>query len=182
VGIIVDVSGEEPLIGESKLPWSRKTPLSSFVARSQDGRIHVARLKERLTPEQALRVIDAAHRRDGILYDTGFDLHSHRQFCSRYVYEVLLEATGTAVGEVETFEHLLAARPDANIRFWRVWFFGSIPWKRETVTPASLLRNPALVPVFDGVVKQRYAPKRGLTERIENTVSSREIANSAELK
>jgi len=34
---------------------------------------------------------------------TGFDLHSPGQFCSRFVREVLLEATGVEVGEVETF-------------------------------------------------------------------------------
>ena len=38
-------------------------------------------------------------------------LHSHREFCSRYAREVLAEATGDTVGEVETFAHLLASRP-----------------------------------------------------------------------
>ena len=93
----------------------------------------------------------SADRRAGILYDTGFNLHSRRQFCSRYVREVLIEATGQSVGEVETFSHLLASRPNANVGFWKAWYFGNIPWDRETVTPASLLRSPALKTVFDGV-------------------------------
>jgi len=43
------------------------------------------------------------------------------------------------------------------------YFFGSIPWNRETVTPASLLRSPALRTVFDGIVvaKQDLASKLG---------------------
>ena len=163
VGIVVDTSGAEPMIGESKFPFSRKTRLSDFVARSEGGRVSVARLQTELTSEQDLRVTESAKRRYGILYDTGFDLHSRRQFCSRYVHEVLMEATGSSVGEVETFSHLLASRPDANVGFWKVWFFGSIPWNRETVTPASLLRSPALRTVFDGIVvaKQDLASKLG---------------------
>ena len=65
--------------------------------------------------------------------------------------EVIEEATGTQVGEVETFATLLTRRPQTDLGFWRVWYFGQIPWQRETVTPASLLRSPELMPVFDGV-------------------------------
>jgi hypothetical protein len=49
------------------------------------------------TPEQRPQVAVSAERRLGTLYDTGFDLHSRRQFCSRYVREVLFEATGQSV-------------------------------------------------------------------------------------
>ncbi len=93
----------------------------------------------------------AAQRRLGIFYDTGFDLHSGRQFCSRYASEVLAEATGVQVGEVETFATLLAHRPEVDLGFWRLWYFGRIPWARETVTPASMLRSPEVRTIFDGV-------------------------------
>lgn len=151
VGVVVDTSGAEPMIGESKFPRSRQTPLSGFVARSEGGRLAVARLNVELTTQQQLQVATSAQRRDGVWYDTGFDLHSGRQFCSRYVREVLMEATGTSVGEIQTFRQLLNSKPDANLGFWKFWYFGSIPWDRETVTPASLLRSPALRTVFDGV-------------------------------
>ncbi len=151
VGVVVDTSGAEPVLGESKFPLSRRTPLSEFVVRSAGGRVSVARLRAELTPQQRLQVAASADKRAGIWYDTGFNLHSRRQFCSRYVREVLIEATGTSVGEVETFSHLLADNPNAHVGFWRVWYFGSIPWDRETVTPASLLRSPELRVVFDGV-------------------------------
>jgi hypothetical protein len=85
-----------------------------------------------------------------VFYDTGFDLHSRRQFCSRYVLEVLREGAGIDVGRVETFAELLHESPGADLGFWRAWYFGRIPWQRETVTPASLLRTPGLATVFDG--------------------------------
>ncbi len=152
VGIVIDVSGAEPLIAESTFPLSRTTTLSKFVARSEGGRVAVARLKAPLTSEQQQRVVAAAERRNGVFYDTGFDLHSRRQFCSRYVREVMAEATGIRLGEVETFATLLSRQPQTELGFWRVWYFGQIPWQRETVTPASLLHSPELAPVFDGTV------------------------------
>lgn len=152
VGVVIDVSGAEPVIGESTFPVSKATPLSRFVARSEDGRVAVTRLDTPLTDAQRDQVRRAAQARMGIMYDTGFDLHSRRQFCSRYAREVLNEATGTPVGEVETFAHLLERNPSAGLGFWRVWYFGRIPWTRETVTPASLLQSDQVHSVFDGRV------------------------------
>jgi hypothetical protein len=113
-------------------------------------RVEVSRLNTPLTTQQQASVVQAAQKRMGIFYDTGFNLHSKREFCSRYVREVLSEATGTHVGEVENFSTLLTRNPKVDLVFWRVWYFGNIPWQRETVTPASLLQSPSLHSVFDG--------------------------------
>lgn len=154
VGIVFETAGEEPLIAESTFPFSRLTRLSRFVARSQGGRVAVARLRQPLTSGEAQQVRVAARRRMGVFYDTGFKLNSRRQFCSRYVREVIGEATGIEIGDIETFATLYSRRPQAELRFWKLWYFGRIPWKRETVTPVSLLRSPQLRCLFDGVVKR----------------------------
>jgi hypothetical protein len=151
VGIVLDVSGQEPVIGESRFPLSGTTTLSRFVARSVGGRVAVKRLPLPLTSVQKAAIVAAATEREHVFYDTGFDLHSHRQFCSRYVREVLHQGAGVDVGEVQNFRTLLARSPQADVGFWRVWYFGSIPWQRETVTPASMLNSPGLTTVFDGV-------------------------------
>jgi hypothetical protein len=153
VGVVIEVAGDEPLVAESKFPLSRITPLSAFVHRSEHGRVAVCRLKVPLNDKQRDLVREAALRRVGIYYDTGFNLHSRRQFCSRYVREVLQDATGVPIGEVQSFAALLRQHPEANLRFWRLWFFGRIPWARETVSPASLLRCRELQPVFDGYAR-----------------------------
>ena len=116
VGIVIDTAGDEPLVAESTFPLSRTTKLSKFAARSEGGRLAIARLRAPLTPEQQQQLVAAAERRTGIFYDTGFDLHSRRQFCSRYVREVIEEATGIRVGEVETFATLLTRRPQTEDR------------------------------------------------------------------
>lgn len=158
VGIVVDTHGDEPLIGESTFPFSRFTPLSRFVARSEYQRIAAGRLSRALTHAEQNQVRVAARRRTGIFYDTGFNLFSRRQFCSRYVREVLGEATGVEVGEVQSFGDLYgqymhnAPRSGAPLNFWKLWFFGRIPWKRKTVTPASLLCSPHVHLFFDSAL------------------------------
>ncbi|MGO4320416.1 hypothetical protein [Pseudomonas sp. KB_12] len=63
--------------------------------------------------------------------------------------EVIHEATNIQLGKVETFASLLQDNADPNLAFWRLWYFGRIPWQRRTVTPASLLRSPHVRVVFD---------------------------------
>jgi len=150
VGVVIDVSGNDPVIAESTFPFSRTTRFSRFVARSIGRRVAVMRLDTLLTWRQEEAVRSASEKRMGIRYDTGFNLHSRGQFCSRFVREVMAEATGVTLGETETFGALLAGNPDVRLGFWQAWYFGRIPWQRETITPASLLRSNRLRPVFDG--------------------------------
>jgi hypothetical protein len=147
VGIVTDVSGFEPVIGESRVPLSGETTWSRFIGRSDAGRVAVTRLRQ---PPDAVKLRQAVKVRKNILYDTGFNLHSRRQFCSRYVREILQDAAGVELGEVENFSTLLRRNPEADLRFWKIWYFGQIPWQRETVTPASLLRDGRMRMVFDG--------------------------------
>lgn len=157
VGIVVATGGSadapEALIAESTFPRSKITPLSVFVARSVNGQVAVKRMNTPLSAEQLSAIEHASQARLGIFYDTGFDLHSRKQFCSRFVHEVVLEATGITLGEVQSFRTLFVQNPHAHIGFWRAWFLGSIPWQRETITPASVYRSPELHTVFDGRVR-----------------------------
>jgi hypothetical protein len=107
-------------------------------------------LRRPISALQRARIAQEARRRAGIFYDTGFDLRSRRQFCSRFVREVIADSAGIELGAVETFAALFQQRPDSTLGFWKLWFFGRIPWERETVTPASLLASPRLRLVFDG--------------------------------
>lgn len=150
VGVVIDISGKEAMIGESTFPFSKVTSLSRFAARSESRRIQISRLHDALDATQKDHVVQAAKKRLGIFYDTGFNLHSKRQFCSRYVHEVLHEASGVFVGEIDNFTTLLTRKPDLDLRFWRFWYFGNIPWYRETISPASLLRSTALREKFNG--------------------------------
>lgn len=153
VGIVSDVSGKEPVIAESRVPVSGETSWSKFVQRSDQGRVAVTRLAVPLDAQQQRKLRKAVAAKRGILYDTGFDMDSKKQFCSRYVREVVDEAVGVKLGEVEDFATLLKRNPQADQTFWKIWYLGDIPWQRKTVTPASLLSDKQLQLVFDGNAK-----------------------------
>jgi hypothetical protein len=122
------------------------------VRRSVQRRVAVLRLPRSLSGEEIALLRRSMRRRLGRLYDTGFNLKSRRQFCSRFVREVLQESTGEAIGEVQTFRELLERNPGADLRIWKMWYFGRIPWERTTVTPESLYTCRSLKVVFDGTV------------------------------
>lgn len=149
VGVVIDNGGDEPLIAESTFPFARTTSLTQFLERSDHGHFAVARLIAPLNDTQRSALKAAAVRRLGTFYDTGFNLRSRRQFCSRFVREVIDEATNIQLGETETFATLLQHNAEPNLAFWRFWYFGRIPWQRLTVTPASLLRSPDVQVIFD---------------------------------
>ena len=136
-------------VAESTIPVAKFTPLEKFLTHSEHGRFLVRRLRAGLSQEETLRLRAAAEHRMGKLYHLGFKYDSPRLFCSKLVYDSYIEATGRKVGSMETFRELLSANPDAPLWFWRIWFFGRIPWERRTVTTTSELRSPLLVTVFD---------------------------------
>ena len=144
VGIIFREPDGTLLVAESRVPFCSWTTLDQFLARSVNGRFAIRRLHGGLDAAQVARLRAAAERRMGRWYHLGFDFDAPREFCSKFVYGVYREALDLEIGEVETFRELLARNPEAPLGFWRLWFFGRIPWQRRTVTPTSQLRSPRL--------------------------------------
>ena len=148
VGIAFEEAGGKWLVAESTIPVVTYTPLDDFLAKTDRGWVAVRRLKGGLGEEQEGALRQACDLELGKYYHQGFRYDSPRQFCSKFVYDAYRSALGIEVGEIETFADLLARNPAGSKTFWRLWFFGFIPWHRKTVTPASLLRSEALEPVF----------------------------------
>ena len=153
VGIIFKNEDGQLMVAESTIPKSKFTPLNAFLSRSEKGIFAIRRLKGGLSPEQAANLRASAERRMGQPYHFGFRYDSKRQFCSKLVYDVYMEAMGLEVGRLQTFRNLLDENPAAPMIFWHIWFFGFIPWKRRTVTPTSQLRSP----IFDTVIDRSQA-------------------------
>jgi hypothetical protein len=160
VGIVVGFNGAGAVVAESRIPLSRRTRFTNFVRRSAHGRVAVLRLPRPLSEVEIQRLQRATGCRMGRLYDTGFSLRSRRQFCSRFVREVLQESTGVVIGEVATFRDLLERNRGIDLRLWNMWYFGRIPWERITVTPESLYTSPSLEVVFDGTLRGVWRTRR----------------------
>lgn len=149
VGIIVGHNGNDYLVAESCVPLSKTTTLTKFVRRSQHQHYAIRRLTTPLTEQQKLAICEQVPPRLNILYHTGFKFDSKRQFCSKFVYEIYRDALQIELGKIETFNDLINANPNAKLTFWKLWFFGKIPWHRKTVTPASLWFCPKLTTIYD---------------------------------
>lgn len=147
VGLIFDATPGNEIVAESSFPLSKKSSLESFKARSLGGQYAAKRLQRGLSEQEKAGIREAAEKRMGILYHTGFKLDSKRQFCSKFVYEIYREAVGLEVGSIETFHQLLRKQEKTPLWFWHLWYFGFVPWERRTVTPASLHESPLLVTI-----------------------------------
>ncbi|WP_322023051.1 YiiX/YebB-like N1pC/P60 family cysteine hydrolase [Burkholderia sp. BCC1977] len=99
-GIVVDTSGDEPLIAEPAFARTKLTPLSRFVARADGGRIALARRVAAPTADAQRNVHALAEQRIDALLGSRFNLLSQRGFCANYVSDVLgtdRDATPTAL-------------------------------------------------------------------------------------
>lgn len=149
VGIIIGHNGEDYIVAESRVPFSTTTTLKKFIKRSNKQHYAVKRLLEPLTEQQQKAICNEIPQRLNVLYHTGFNYDSKRQFCSKFVYEIYKAALDLDIGKLETFNDLLRNNPNATLLFWKFWFFGRIPWQRTTITPASLWMSPKLTTIFD---------------------------------
>ncbi len=147
VGIAFERNGKW-VVAESRVPLSKVTPFCDFVERTFDNQIAVRRVSDSLTEEDIEALWENSQEKMGILYHLGFDYRSHRQFCSKFVYQIYGEALGMEVGKIQTFREVLAENPEGSQEFWNWWFLGNIPWERETVTPRSQLYDPNLETIY----------------------------------
>ena len=148
VGIVFEDPQAGWVVAESAVPVCRYRLLNKFLGRSDDDWFVVRRLKRELTAVEVAALRAACDARMGRWYHLGFKYESKRMFCSKFVHEVYQQALGIDIGEVETFSELLRRNPQESLGFWKLWFFGFIPWQRKTVTPASQMQSERLKTVW----------------------------------
>ena len=151
VGMVHSFQNGKWMIAESAVPYSKMCPLDEFIKRSDGGRIAVRRLNEELSETDITNLQKAADARMNRLYHPGFKFDSNRQFCSKFVYEIFKEVKNLEIGSLEPFRDLLDRNPETPQTFWKIWFFGFIPWKRRTVTPASQYESRKLITVYENL-------------------------------
>lgn len=149
VGVILKNPGGDWVVAESTIPRSKITPFCTYVGRTRGSRLAIRRLYRPLMASELNLLVSATSQRLGVSYDTGFDYNSNKQFCSKFVYQAYLDATGLEIGRKETFADLRTAHPEIDITFAEVWFMGNIPWDRVTVTPASQYEDGDLFTVLE---------------------------------
>jgi hypothetical protein len=147
VGIIMRDVDHRWVVYESRPPYSSKTPLCDFVSRNAAGRIVISRYEfaDNIGRAEEQRLRESAEKRMHIRYDLWFDLDSRKStFCSKFVNDVFKEALGIEIGRIESLQELLSNIANSSsrakdLKFWKAWFLGRIPWKQRTLSPQSQL-------------------------------------------
>lgn len=152
VGVVFKDRYGRWIVSESTIPVSRNTPLCKFLRRSAPYKFEIRRFKKPLTESQIARMKAKAQSMLGEFYTFSFDFNSNLLFCSKFVY-LVYQSVGVNVGQIETFRQLLHDNPSVSTTFWRFWYWGRIPWNRETITPASELNDPQ----FSTILRARSA-------------------------
>ena len=149
VGWVHSHIGHEYLIAESAVPFVRLTLLSKFVNRSDNGKIAIRRLILPITKRDIEKLTRETNIRIGSHYHLWVNYQSSGQFCSKFIYDVYKNALGIRIGHVQTFKSLLKQNPNQDLSFWRVWFWGFIPWDRKTITPDSQYKSECLETIYE---------------------------------
>lgn len=141
VGIVFLNEDGEWIVSESKVPLSKETPICDFLKNSAQYRFEVRRLSRPLEKSELVQLRSKAKSLLGQWYDLGFNFDSNRLFCSKFVY-LVYQSIGIEVGELQTFHQLIRDNPKSPVGFWKLWYLGSIPLDRRTISPASQLSAP----------------------------------------
>jgi hypothetical protein len=157
VGIIHQGAQKNWVVYESRPPLSARTPFCDFIKRNSAGRIALSRINEsnRIGQLEEKRIQDGAEKRLKKRYDLWFNYDSTKTtFCSKFVDVIFRESLGLPVGKIEPLETLFkniegGAGASGDLRFWKAWFLGSIPWKQRTLSPQSQFDDPNFHVWFD---------------------------------
>jgi hypothetical protein len=140
----------------------KSTPLDQWIARGTGGRILITRLNN-LTPEDAAKVLSAAHAYDGRPYDIFFHASLDAIYCSELVHLAFMDAMNISLGKFEKAGQLdldnFAARRLIKSRWQRhpqcqsqgATSFDAcfkIILEQELITPAAIAADGKLKTIF----------------------------------
>jgi hypothetical protein len=156
VGVVFEEKGYGWTVYESRPPKVTRTPFCKFVTRSP-GRFALSRWNhseelDAATIQKMKKIGMGQMKRP---YDLWFNYDSRKTtFCSKFVDSIYQGATGERVGTLETLKDLLSNIEETpfglkDLKFWRYWFFGKIPWEQRTLSPQSQFEDSDFHAWFD---------------------------------
>lgn len=141
------------VVAESTYPESKETPLCDFINKGYEQKLAIRRLTgHELSSSEVESLYKISVASYGLPYDTGFDYDNDKKsFCSKFAEKNFLAALGIEIGKRQTFKELFegATNAEQKVKFWKLWFGGSIPWNRVTVTPYQIYIDQNLETIFD---------------------------------
>ena len=140
--------GNDCYVFEAVQPVKR-TSLDSWIARGQDGKYVIKRLKNAdqvLTPKTLIKMKQVGDQFNGKNYDRTFEWSDDRIYCSELIWKIYERATGIEIGKLEKLSNFDLTN-EAVLKIMKERYGNKIPTEEIVISPASIFDSELLITV-----------------------------------
>jgi len=127
----------------------KRTPLDKWIARGQDGKYVIKRLKNAdqvLTPTTLTKMRQIGDQFKGKNYDLTFEWSDNKIYCSELIWKIYQRATGIEIGKLEKLSDFDLTN-EAVKKIMKERYGDNIPAEEIVISPASIFDSELLTTV-----------------------------------
>jgi len=127
----------------------KRTPLDKWIARGQDGKYVIKRLKNAdqvLTPTTLTKMKQVGDQFKGKNYDLTFEWSDDKIYCSELIWKIYQRATGIEIGKLEKLSDFDLTN-EAVKKKMKELYGDKIPTEEIVISPASIFDSELLTTV-----------------------------------
>jgi len=128
----------------------KQTPLDKWIARGQDGKYVIKRLKNAdlvLTPATLAKMKQVGNKFKGKNYDLTFEWSDNKLYCSELIWKIYQRATGLEIGKLEKLSDFDLTN-DAVKHIMIERYGKRIPLNERVISPAAIFESELLITVM----------------------------------
>jgi len=128
----------------------KQTPLNKWIARGQDGKYVIKRLKNAdlvLTPATLAKMKQVGNKFTGKNYDLTFEWSDNKLYCSELIWKIYQRATGLEIGKLEKLSDFDLTN-DAVKHIMIERYGKRIPLNEIVISPAAIFESELLITVM----------------------------------
>ena len=127
----------------------KRTPLDKWIARGQDGKYVIKRLKNAdqfLTPEALRKMKQVGNQFNGKYYDLTFEWSDDKMYCSELIWKIYQRATGIEIGKLEKLSDFDLTNEAVKQKV-KERYGDKIPTNEIVISPAAIFDSELLITV-----------------------------------
>ena len=127
----------------------KNTPLAKWIARGQDGKYVIKRLKnaaQLLTPSALAKMKQVGRTFQGKNYDLTFEWSDDKIYCSELIWKIYKRATGIEIGKLERLEDFDLTNAVVAKKM-KERYGKNIPKDETVISPAAIFQSDLLYTV-----------------------------------
>ena len=127
----------------------KRTPLDKWIARGQDGKYVIKRLKNAdqvLTPTTLTKMKQVGDKFKGKNYDLTFEWSDDKMYCSELIWKIYQRATGVEIGKLEKLSDFDLTNEVVKKKM-KERYGDKIPTEEIVISPASIFDSELLTTV-----------------------------------